>query len=74
MPLGRGKVVVLAGRLPATPKTRNGKRVMTGGQARCWPLTGCDTDPMHKAIIAKLSRPSERLCNAGAKNGVTWVD
>jgi len=43
MSLGRGKVVVLTGRLPRTPKTRNGERVMTSGEARYWSLTGYDT-------------------------------
>jgi len=26
------------------------------------------------STVFVLSRPSERLCNAGAKNGVTWVN
>lgn len=39
---GRGKVAVLTGRLPTTPRTRDGEPVMTGGQARYWSLTGYD--------------------------------
>lgn len=35
-----GSVVVLTGRLPKTPRTREGDRIMTRGEARYWSLTG----------------------------------
>ncbi len=40
MSLGAGKVIVLTGRLPRTPKTRSGEPVMSPGEARYWSLTG----------------------------------
>jgi hypothetical protein len=40
MSKGNGKVVVLTGRLPTTPRTRNGEPVMAAAQARYWSLTG----------------------------------
>jgi hypothetical protein len=42
MSLGTGKVAVLTGRLPKTPKTRDGQATMTGGQARFWSITTYD--------------------------------
>ena len=42
MSLGRGKVAVLTGTLPTTPKTRDGEPTMQAAQARYWSLTGCD--------------------------------
>ena len=42
MALGRGKICVLTGRLPTTPKTCDGQAVMEGAQARYWSLTGYD--------------------------------
>ncbi len=39
MSLGSGKVVVLTGKLPTTPRTRNGEARMTAAQARYWSLT-----------------------------------
>ena len=39
MAVGRGKVFVLAGRLPTTPDTRDGQRRMGTGQARYWSVT-----------------------------------
>jgi hypothetical protein len=41
--LGAGKVYALAGRLPTTPKTRNGEPTMTAAQARYWSITGYST-------------------------------
>jgi hypothetical protein len=38
--LGSGKVYAISGKLPTTPKTRNGEPTMTGGQARYWSITG----------------------------------
>ena len=40
MSLGQGKVAVLTGRLPTTPRTRNGEAKMEAAQARYWSLTG----------------------------------
>jgi hypothetical protein len=37
--LGAGKVYVITGRLPSTPKTRNGEPVMTQAQARYWSIS-----------------------------------
>jgi hypothetical protein len=37
--LGRGKVYVITGRLPTTPRTRNAEPVMTGAQARYWSIS-----------------------------------
>jgi hypothetical protein len=39
MALEADKVVVLTGKLPTTPRTRNGERTMTAAQARYWSLT-----------------------------------
>lgn len=44
MALGRGKVAVLTGTLPTTPRTRDGEPVMQPAQARYWSLTGCDNN------------------------------
>jgi hypothetical protein len=43
MCLGRGMVCVLTGRLPTTPRTRDGEKVMGTAQARYWSLTGYST-------------------------------
>ncbi len=40
MELGRGKVVVLTGRLPTYPKTLRGDARFAGGEMRYWSLTG----------------------------------
>jgi hypothetical protein len=40
MTCGTGKVVVLTGRLPRTPRTRDGQRVMERAEARYWSLVG----------------------------------
>jgi len=39
MNLGRDKVIVLKGKLPVYPKTRNGEKEMTGGQVRYFSIT-----------------------------------
>lgn len=39
MNLGWFKVIVITGKLPVTPRTRNGEPVMTRAQARYWSLT-----------------------------------
>jgi hypothetical protein len=39
MTIGEGKVAVLTGRLPTTPRTRKGERVVNAAQARYWSLT-----------------------------------
>ncbi|MEV0003242.1 hypothetical protein AB0H28_13270 [Micromonospora sp. NPDC050980] len=39
-----GMVVVLTGRLPTTPRTRNGEATMTAAQARYWSLTSYSQD------------------------------
>jgi hypothetical protein len=40
MALGKDKVVVLTGKLPTFPTTRNGDKVMQAGQMRYWSLVG----------------------------------
>jgi len=42
MALGKGMVCVLTGRLPTTPRTRNGESLVERAQARYWSLTGYD--------------------------------
>lgn len=42
MSIGRGKVFVLTGRLPTTPRTRDGTRRMEAAQARYWSITTYD--------------------------------
>ncbi|MEM9450774.1 MAG: hypothetical protein AAFY17_06200 [Cyanobacteria bacterium J06642_11] len=42
MSLGWGKIVVLTGRMPQTPRTRNGEPIMEGGQARYFSITSYD--------------------------------
>jgi len=37
--LGSGKVYAMTGRLPRTPRTRDGEPVMTGGEARYWSIS-----------------------------------
>lgn len=37
--LGSGKVYVITGKLPTTPKTRNGEPIMTPAQARYWSIS-----------------------------------
>ncbi|MCS7090784.1 MAG: hypothetical protein RMN51_09330 [Verrucomicrobiota bacterium] len=52
MSLGKGKVAVLTGRLPTTPRTRDGEPVMTAAQARYWSLTGYDQAwPEHDGYV-----------------------
>ncbi len=41
-----GMVVVLTGRLPTFPATRNGEAVMNRGQVRYWSICGIDQDPL----------------------------
>jgi hypothetical protein len=40
-----GKVMVLTGRLPTYPSTRNGEATMTAGEVRYWSIIGIDQDP-----------------------------
>ncbi|MCU0434075.1 MAG: discoidin domain-containing protein [Bacteroidia bacterium] len=40
-----GKVLVLTGRLPTFPATRNGEATMTAGEVRYWSIIGIDQDP-----------------------------
>lgn len=42
MSLGRNKVAVLTGKLPTTPRTRNGESTMEPAEARYWSLTATD--------------------------------
>lgn len=42
MALGPGRICVLTGRLPTTPRTRSGEKTLTPAQARYWSLTGYD--------------------------------
>ncbi len=43
--LGHGKVYVMTGKLPKTPKTLNGNPVFTGGEARYWSISRCHESP-----------------------------
>lgn len=45
MSLPEGKVLVITGKLPQTPRTRKGERVMRGGQARYWSLSRYGASP-----------------------------
>lgn len=42
MSIDWGKVIVLTGKLPVTPRTRNGERLMRAATARYWSITGYD--------------------------------
>lgn len=42
MSIDWGKVIVITGKLPTFPKTRDGERIMTAAQARYWSLTTYD--------------------------------
>jgi hypothetical protein len=54
MELGRGKVVVLTGRLPSFPTTLAGAATMTAGEMRYWSLTGYHV-PTGLALLDALS-------------------
>lgn len=41
-----GKVLVLTGRLPTFPATRNGEPTMTAAEVRYWSIIGIDQDPL----------------------------
>ena len=43
--LGKGKVIVLTGRLPKTPRTRNGETVMTKAECRYWSIARTANSP-----------------------------
>ena len=85
---GIGPVVVLEGRAPATPRTRDGRRVMEGGQVRYWSL--CENEFASQRVIdcvydeqvltdaagrftVVMSEPGERPANARAECGVNWI-
>jgi len=40
-----GRVLVLTGKMPTFPSTRNGEPVMEGGEVRYWSIAGIDDDP-----------------------------
>ncbi len=40
-----GRVLVLTGKMPTFPSTRNGESVMEGGEVRYWSIAGIDDDP-----------------------------
>lgn len=42
MSIDWGKVIIITGKLPTTPRTRNSERMMTAAQARYWSITGYD--------------------------------
>jgi hypothetical protein len=44
MSLGKGKVIVISGKMPTTPNTRGGAATMTAAQARYWSLSGYSAD------------------------------
>lgn len=85
-----GTVVVVRGRAPTFPDTRNGEPVTDPAQVRYWSLctneyakpyrvTDCAGD--HETEIAPdgrytyvISTPADRPGNAGTANGVTWLD
>jgi hypothetical protein len=41
-----GKVLVLTGKLPTFPSTRNGEPTMTAAEVRYWSICGIDQDPL----------------------------
>jgi hypothetical protein len=85
-----GEVVVLRGRLPRFPKTRDGQRVMRRGQLRFWSLcTGesrvtvrtpdCLADRQvpidrKRRYTIVVSKRADRPANARPRCGVGWLD
>lgn len=51
MSLPPGKVLVITSKLPKTPKTLDGQRIMTGGQARYWSLTRYGASPFELTSV-----------------------
>ncbi len=88
MTIEEGKVLVLTGKLPRTPRTYNGETVMEDGELRFFSITHyadtildyggvCDaqiaTDEEGRYIIV-MSRAKDRPANAKPEYGVTWND
>ena len=67
MSLGRGKVYVLTGRLPITPKTREGEPLASTGEARYWSLchNGNGEDSMYPGLQYGCLMDDEVVTNAG---------
>jgi hypothetical protein len=86
---GYGRVLVLRGKMPTTPKTLAGENVMGSGQLRYWSIcsnqsfantraTACLFDeevPVDKAgyYTIAISREADRPRNANAACGVAWL-
>jgi len=53
MSIGKGKVVAITGKLPLTPKTRNGEKTMTQAECRYWSLahTADSPDSVYPGIL-----------------------
>lgn len=54
MALGPGKVVVLSGKLPVFPNTRDGAQRMERGELRYWSISGYDINPSSKTVGAVI--------------------
>ena len=85
-----GPLVVLEGRLPRFPQTRDGQRVMPGGQLRFWSMcTGesrvtvrtpdCLADRQvpidrRREYTIVVSKRADRPANARRRCGIGWLD
>ena len=85
-----GEVVVVRGKLPRFPRTRDGRRRMGRGQVRFWSLcTGesrvttrtpdCLADEQvvlgdRRSYTIVVSKPEDRPANAVRRCGVSWLD
>ena len=65
-----GEVVVLTGRLPSFPATRDGQRFMADGQLRFWSLCTGESRVTVRTPDCLADRPG----NARAECGMTWLD
>ncbi|MGZ4794656.1 MAG: hypothetical protein ACXV8T_02085 [Acidimicrobiia bacterium] len=85
-----GRLLIVRGRAPTFPDTRNGQPVTTGDQVRYWsvctnqyrkpyPVTACVADqdvPLgtDRAFTVVISTRAERPANATAAHGIAWLD
>jgi hypothetical protein len=54
MAIGKGKVVVLTGKLPTFPETRNGAEIMPTSQLRYWSISGYDVNALSNSAGAVI--------------------
>jgi hypothetical protein len=66
MSLGEDKVYALTGKLPVTPKTRDGEPIATTGEARYWSIchTGNGRDGMHPGLLYGCLMDDEIVVNS----------